>query len=71
VDFAHRGNVSKSDGTFSISKLPVGNLEFQVWHERVGYLVTPSWPRGRFEVQIRPGRNNLGTIKLSPDKFGG
>ena len=48
-----------------------GGLEFQVWHERVGYIETPAWPRGRFEVEIRPGGNDLGTIKLAPDIFGG
>jgi hypothetical protein len=63
--------VSGPDGTFRIAKLPVGELEFQVWHERVGYLVTPSWPRGRFEMQIRPGDNDVGIIKLAPDIFGG
>ncbi len=60
--------VSALDGTFRISKLPVGELEFQVWHERVGYVATPDWPRGRFKMQVRPGVNDLGTIKLAPDQ---
>jgi hypothetical protein len=61
--------VSKSDGTFRIPKLPVDELEFQVWHERVGYLATPPWSRGRFKMGIKPGVNDLGTIKLDPKMF--
>lgn len=58
--------VSQQDGTFQIASLPVGELEFQVWHERIGYLATPSWTRGRFKMAIRPGTNDLGTVKLDP-----
>ena len=43
----------------------VGQLEFQVWHERVGYLATPDWTKGRFEMEIKPGVNDLGTIKVA------
>jgi len=62
-------DISKTDGTWRISKLPTGELEFQVWHERVGYLDIPKWPKGRFEMTIKPGVNDLGTIKLSPSLF--
>ncbi|HUT90681.1 MAG TPA: hypothetical protein VMY37_14355 [Thermoguttaceae bacterium] len=61
--------VSAMGGTFNIPKLPVGELEFQVWHERVGYLDTPDWSKGRFEMTIKPGTNDLGTIKLTPSMF--
>ncbi len=61
--------VSEPSGTFRIPKLPIGELEFQVWHEHAGYMVRPEWPRGRFEMQIRPGVNDLGTIKFAPDVF--
>lgn len=61
--------ISAKDGSFRIAKLPPGKLEFQVWHERVGYLDTPDWPKGRFELTLRPGVNDLGTIKLDPGKF--
>jgi hypothetical protein len=61
--------ISGLDGTFRIAKLPVGKLEFQVWQERIGYLETPDWKRGRFEWEIKPGLNDLGTVKLSPSKF--
>ncbi len=61
--------ISALDGTFRIPKLPVGKIEFQVWHERAGYVETPMWTRGRFEWTIQPGTNDLGTIKLAPAKF--
>lgn len=62
--------ISKADGTFRIPKLPVGaKLEFQVWQERIGYLATDDWKRGRIKIQIKPGTNDLGTIKLPLDKF--
>lgn len=62
-------DISARDGTFRIAKLPVGELEFQAWQERVGYLNTPSWPKGRFTVSVKPGTNDLGTIKLAPTMF--
>jgi hypothetical protein len=61
--------ISKADGSFTIPKLPVGALEFQVWHERPGYLARPDWPKGRFEMEIKPGVNDLGTIELAPSLF--
>lgn len=62
-------DISARDGTFKIEKLPVGTREFQVWQERCGYLDTPEWPRGRLKVEIRPGVNDLGTIRLAPRLF--
>jgi len=59
--------ITELDGTFRIPKLPVGELEFQVWHERVEYLETPTWSRGRFDLTIKPGTNDLGTIKIAPE----
>lgn len=61
--------ISDMEGKFRIAKLPVGELEFQVWHERVGYLSTPEWSRGRFKTTIKPMVNDLGTIKLDPSTF--
>jgi len=62
-------DISKADGSFRISKLPVEKLEFQVWQERVGYLYTPEWKKGRFKMTIKPGVNDLGTIKLPSSMF--
>lgn len=62
--------ITEADGTFRIPKLPAGEkLEFQVWQERCGYVDTDEWKRGRFETTIRPGANDLGTVKLPPKLF--
>ncbi len=61
--------ISAADGTFKIPKLPVGDLEFQVWHERMGYVATDDWKKGRFEMTVKPGTNDLGSIKLAPGMF--
>jgi TAT (twin-arginine translocation) pathway-exported protein len=57
--------ITSEDGSFTIPKLPVGELEFQIWHERVGYLDTKDWPKGRMKTTIQAGTNDLGTIKLA------
>jgi hypothetical protein len=64
-------DISAQDGTFRIAKLPAGDLEFQVWHERTSYLDTPAWPKGRFTLNVKPGANDLGTIRLAPAMFSG
>jgi hypothetical protein len=61
--------VSKPDGTFEIYGLPLGKFEFQVWHEKPGFLNTNDWPKGRFTFDIKPGENDLNTIKLAPNLF--
>jgi RNA polymerase sigma factor (sigma-70 family) len=61
--------VSGTDGTFVLAKLPVGEWEFQAWHERCGWVNARVWTKGRFKVRIKPGKNDLGTIKLAPALF--
>ncbi len=61
--------VSKPDGTFEIKDLPTGELEFQAWQEKSGFLNAPGWTSGRFKFDIKPGDNDLGTIKLNPSLF--
>jgi hypothetical protein len=61
--------MSADDGTFRISGLPVGKIEFQCWHERIGYVDSPQWPRGRFQREIQAGTNDLGTIHFAVEKF--
>lgn len=61
--------VSAADGTFQIANLPPGELEFQLWQERLGYLDIPQWPKGRFTVTLKPGVNDLGTVRLDPSLF--
>jgi hypothetical protein len=62
-------DVSRADGTFRIARLPVGRIEFQLWHERAGYLDAPGWKGGRLAIAIVPGRNDLGTIHAAPSFF--
>jgi hypothetical protein len=58
--------VSGADGKLTIKNLPAGvALEFQVWHEKVGYVeAQPAWPKGRFTQALVPGVNDLGVIKV-------
>lgn len=61
--------ITGKDGAFHIPKLPVGELEFQMWQERIGYVNTTDWPRGRRKIAIKPGLNDLGTIRLPASLF--
>ena len=61
--------VTNEGGEFKIENLPRGTWEFQVWHERKGNLETADWQRGRFTLEIKPGENDLGFIKLDPKLF--
>ncbi len=59
-------------GIFTIKNLPVGNWEFQVWHEKAGYLIAkPEWTRGRVKLKITAGKNDLGVIQVTPSLFAG
>jgi hypothetical protein len=61
--------ISAVDGTFTIPKLPVGKIELQLWQERIGYLATDDYAKGRVKMKIKPGTNDLGTIKLPSSLF--
>lgn len=61
---------SAADGISQIEILPVGKWEFQVWHERAGFVAKDGWNQGRFMIEIKPGQTtDLGTIKLSAQLF--
>lgn len=67
---------SAKDGSFTIKDLPAGTeLEFQFWQEKSGYLKNVSFNggkadlRGRFKLKLKPGMNDLGTIKVEPAAF--
>ncbi|QDV52505.1 hypothetical protein [Gimesia fumaroli] len=65
-------STSDETGQFMIQKLPVGDWEFQLWHEKAGYLVAKDeWKRGRIKLKIAPGNNDLGIIKVTPAMFAG
>jgi plastocyanin len=60
--------ISNIEGKFKISKIPVGEWEFVVWQEKVGFLkAKPDWARGRFKFKVKAGENDLGEIKVTPD----
>ena len=68
--------VTDKDGKLTIKNIPVGTWTFQFWHERPGYVTEvtiggkkTSWKRGRPELTIKAGENNLGVIKLAPSVF--
>jgi hypothetical protein len=69
--------VTKDDGSFEIKDLPVGeDLEYQVWHEKAGYLTTVSldgkkttWDKGRFKKKLAKGETDLGEIKVDAKNF--
>ena len=58
---------SDDSGRFQIQNLPVGEWEFQLWHEKAGYLAArDDWKRGRFKLKIKPGTTDLGVIPVAP-----
>tara|TARA_R110000850_G_scaffold67858_2_gene151756 strand:+ start:2076 stop:2768 length:693 start_codon:yes stop_codon:yes gene_type:complete len=62
--------ISDENGAFQIKNLPVGEWVFQFWHEQAGHLAArEDWERGRIKMQIKPGDNDLGEIKVSPELF--
>lgn len=68
--------VSDADGSFTIAELPVGKWEFQAWHEVPNYLTEVTrggkkekWKKGKFEVEIKPGDNDLGQIDVDLAQF--
>jgi len=59
--------VTDKNGEFTIRNLPAGEWEFQVWHEKAGYLAAkPDWKSGRFKHVIKAGDNSIGTLKVNP-----
>lgn len=61
--------VSDLDGQLTMKNLPVGKHTFTFWHEAKGYVTrvkrddkVEKWKLGRLEVDIKPGKNDLGLI---------
>jgi hypothetical protein len=67
--------ISDASGKLKIKRLPVGEWTFVVWHEtgtmRKANLAGKDveWKRGRVTLEIKPGENELGEIKLPPTNF--
>ena len=68
--------VSDKNGKLVIKNLPVGQWTIQFWQEKAGYVSDvvqdgkpTQWRRGRLEIKIDAGENDLGTIKLGEAAF--
>jgi len=69
--------ITDEAGQLEIPNLPVGEVTFLVRHENADGSIDEAvvdgkkqkWGRGRMEIELKPGVNDLGTIKLSADKF--
>jgi plastocyanin len=70
--------VSDENGSLVIKGLPVGEeLKFRVWHENQNKAISEvtingkkeKWDRGYVTITLKPGENDLGTIKLAPERF--
>lgn len=57
--------VTDKEGKFTVPNLPVGEHEFRVWHERVGYLDR------KYKVVVKSGDNALKPMEVSTDKLKG
>jgi plastocyanin len=66
--------ISDEKGNFEIKDLPVGELEFQIWHEHSGYVQKAqvngenvSWLKGRVTWTIKADETTkLGDMKIAP-----
>ena len=69
--------VTNDKGELEITDLPVGEVSFRVWHEHAEGSIdegsvggkTQKWSRGRMELDLKAGVNDLGTITIAADKF--
>jgi len=68
--------VTDKDGKFEIKNLPVGQWEFVCWHEKASFLTdvvrsgqSAQWKRGRVQVRIQSGDNDLGVVSVKPTQF--
>jgi hypothetical protein len=58
--------VTGTDGRFELKNLLLGEWEFAIWHERVGWLKTDRFPTGRFKWKVEAGENNVGELLVEP-----
>ena len=65
-------SVSAADGTIEIKDLPVGDgATFRVWHDACGAInelnvngKAQKLTRNRWDIELKPGMNDLGVVKL-------
>jgi plastocyanin len=67
--------VSDENGKLEIKGLPVGKINMKIWQEsgkfkevKVNGKTIPV-KRGAFEIELKPGTNDLGTIELDASDF--
>lgn len=67
--------VSNENGELIIKGIPVGKHTFRANHEsaRIGEVTvggkSEEWSRSRFELEIKPGMNDLGTVVIPASSF--
>lgn len=69
--------VSDQAGVIEINNLPVGELTFLIRHENSEGVIdggmvngkAEKWSRGKMDVDLKAGMNDLGTITIAADKF--
>ncbi len=68
--------VSNEDGEVTIKNIPAGKWTFQFWQEKSGYVrevvqggKDVSWRRGRVELTIKSGTNDMGNVVVKPENF--
>jgi len=66
--------VSDAKGELIIPKLPQGDLTFVFYHERfmtkaIRNGVAIDLPRGRLNLEIKAGQNDLGDFAIPPAQF--
>lgn len=76
-DFPYAG-VSDTKGVLKIEKLPAGKpITFKVWHENQVKSIAQvnfagkdvEWAKGLVELNLKPGMNDLGVVKIKADQF--
>ena len=63
--------VSNEKGELTIENIPAGKWTFTIWHEGCGFVTSgqqdgkaKEWKKGKIDVEIKKGDNNLGEIKI-------
>ena len=70
-------SISNEKGELEIRDLPAGKLTFKLWHENQARSIDEGelngekgkWRRGNIEIELKPGMNDLGILKIPADKF--
>ena len=68
--------VSDKDGKLTLKNVPAGKWSFQVWQEALGFVSevkqdgkATKWEKGRVELTIKAGANDLGEVKIPAGAF--